>query len=98
MKALILNNKVVDTASVEFEVHESMTWMDCSDECTASTWEVVDGVLRVMPIVDTRTYSDHRRKAYAALNQFEMQFDDASNSTTTWIDSIQAIKAEYPKP
>ncbi len=31
MKALILNGKVVDTASTEFEVHSSMTWVDCED-------------------------------------------------------------------
>lgn len=31
MKALILNGKVVDTASTEFEVHSSMTWVDCAD-------------------------------------------------------------------
>lgn len=31
MKALILNGEVVDTASTEFEVHSSMTWVDCED-------------------------------------------------------------------
>ena len=31
MKALILDNKVVDVAEAEFEVHESMTWVDCDD-------------------------------------------------------------------
>ena len=31
MKALILNGEVVDTASTEFEVHSSMTWVDCEN-------------------------------------------------------------------
>ena len=31
MKALILNGKVVDIASTEFEVHSSMTWVDCEN-------------------------------------------------------------------
>ena len=31
MKALILNNKVVDVKEAEFEVHSSMTWVDCDD-------------------------------------------------------------------
>ena len=31
MKALILNGKVVDTASTEFQVHTSMLWVDCPD-------------------------------------------------------------------
>ena len=32
MKALILDGKVVDTAETEFEVHSSMSWVDCDDE------------------------------------------------------------------
>ena len=31
MKALILNNKVVQLAEKEFEVHENLTWVDCDD-------------------------------------------------------------------
>ena len=31
MKALILNNNVVDIASAEFEVHSDLTWVDCGD-------------------------------------------------------------------
>ena len=31
MKALILNNKVVDVKETEYEVHESMTWVDCDN-------------------------------------------------------------------
>ena len=31
MKALILNNKVVDVKETEFEVHSLMTWVDCDD-------------------------------------------------------------------
>ena len=32
MKALILNNKVVDVKETEFPVHNSLTWIDCGDE------------------------------------------------------------------
>ena len=31
MKALILDGKVVDVAEKEFEVHSSMSWVDCDD-------------------------------------------------------------------
>jgi hypothetical protein len=31
MKALILDNKVVDVKETENEVHSSMTWVDCDD-------------------------------------------------------------------
>jgi hypothetical protein len=41
MKALILNNKVVDLAETEFEVHSSLTWVDCDD--TVETGMTYDG-------------------------------------------------------
>ena len=31
MKALILDNKVVQLAETEFEVHSSLSWVDCDD-------------------------------------------------------------------
>lgn len=48
--------------------------------------------------LDTLTYSEKRKNEYSKLNQFEMQFDDRTNGTTTWVDAINAIKAKYPKP
>ncbi len=31
-------------------------------------------------------------------DQLDMQFKDALNGTTTWIDTIEAVKAAHPKP
>jgi len=42
-------------------------------------------------------YARARATEYAALNQFEMQFDDQQNNTTTWVDAINDIKARFPK-
>ena len=39
-----------------------------------------------------------RIDAYRELNQFELIGDDAANGTTTHVDAIAAIKAQYPKP
>ena len=47
---------------------------------------------------NNRPYDVKRYKAYCKLNQFEMQFDDQRDSTTTWVDAINEIKAKYPKP
>ena len=55
-------------------------------------------VTRLQGIYDSQEYARARATEYAALNQFEMQFDDQQNNTTTWIDSINAIKTKYPKP
>ena len=99
MKALILDNKVVDTAEVGFEVHSDFVWMDCTDECKAGEWEVVDGTLQAIPEPeDTRTYVELRQEAYPTLSeQADMQYWDAINGTTTWQDAITAVKAEFPK-
>ena len=43
-------------------------------------------------------YQRNRKAEYAKLNQFEMQFDDQRDSTTTWVDAIDAIKVAIPKP
>jgi len=42
-------------------------------------------------------YARARATEYSALNQFEMQFDDQQNNTTTWVDAINDIKARFPK-
>ena len=46
---------------------------------------------------DLQEYARNRKEEYDALNQLEMQFDDKKNSTTTWDDAIDAIKAKWPK-
>ena len=42
-------------------------------------------------------YARARKAKYDLLNQDEMRFDDQVNSTTTWVDAINAIKAAHPK-
>ena len=57
MKALILDNVVVELAETEFEVHSSMTWMDAPEGCQVS-WIVQDG-----SIVDSDQRSDAQKQA-----------------------------------
>jgi hypothetical protein len=47
---------------------------------------------------DAKVYARNRKAKYDLLNQDEMRYDDTKNSTTTWVDAIDAIKAEFPKP
>mgnify|MGYP007122515600 FL=1 len=54
-------------------------------------------VTRLQGIYDSQEYARARATEYAALNQFEMQFDDQQNNTTTWVDAINDIKARFPK-
>jgi len=55
-------------------------------------------IQRLQAEYDSQEYARNRKAEYDLLNQFEMQYDDQQNGTTTWVDSINAIKAKYPKP
>jgi hypothetical protein len=99
MQALIENNNVVDVVTTPFEVHESLHWMECTDECD-NGWVVVDGVLQAPIVVEAiRTYIELRAEAYPSLqDQADMAYWDRKNGTTTLDDALDAIKAEFPKP
>ena len=57
---------------------------------------VVDGWIKAQQEAD-KTYADKRKAEYDQLNQFEMQFDDQRDGTTTWVDAINEIKSRHPK-
>jgi len=46
---------------------------------------------------DALEYARNRKAEYDQLNQFEMQFDDDRDGTTTWVDTINEIKGRHPK-
>ena len=46
---------------------------------------------------DSQEYARNRKAEYNQLNQFEMQFDDNRDGTTTWVDTINEIKGRHPK-
>ena len=46
---------------------------------------------------DSQAYARNRKAEYDQLNQFEMQFDDDRDGTTTWVDTINEIKGRHPK-
>jgi hypothetical protein len=46
---------------------------------------------------DSLAYARSRKEEYDKLNQWEMHFDDQRDGTSTWVDSINEIKAKYPK-
>jgi hypothetical protein len=54
-------------------------------------------VNRLQAAYDALEYSRLRKAKYDLLNQDEMRYDDVKNSTTTWVDAIDAIKAAHPK-
>ena len=49
--------------------------------------------------LENASYRSKRREAYPSQQeQFDMQYWDQINGTTTWKDAIAKVKSDYPKP
>ena len=68
-----------------------------SDQPQPSEAEIETADAQAQAEYDSKQYARARATEYSALNQFEMQFDDQQNNTTTWVDAINDIKARFPK-
>ena len=66
------------------------------------TTEVVDWTseqLAEHAAAEANFWRDNRIIAYPSLgDQFDMQYHDAEDGTTTWVDAITKVKTDYPKP
>ena len=59
--------------------------------------EITAELTRLQTEYDSLAYARSRKQEYDKLNQWEMQFDDNRDGTTTWVDSINEIKVRFPK-
>ena len=75
---------------------DELEWLDTTQtEPTQS--EITAEVTRLQTEYDSQAYARSRKQEYDKLNQWEMQFDDNRDGTTTWVDSINEIKERFPK-
>ena len=74
-----------------------LEWHD-SEQTEPTALELSNEVTRLQAVYDSQLYARTRKAKYDLLNQDEMRYDDLKNSTTTWVDAIDAIKAAHPKP
>ena len=74
-----------------------LEWID-SGQTEPTALELSNEVTRLQAVYDSQLYARTRKAKYDLLNQDEMRFDDQANSTTTWVDAINTIKAAHPKP
>ena len=75
---------------------DELEWKDT--EQTEPTQAEIDAeVIRLQAEYDSQEYARNRKAEYDQLNQFEMQFDDDRDGTTTWVDTINEIKGRHPK-
>jgi hypothetical protein len=69
-----------------------------SADITQPTQSEIDAeVTRLQAEYDSQEYARNRKAEYDQLNQFEMQFNDDRDGTTTWVDAINEIKGRHPK-
>jgi hypothetical protein len=105
MYALILNNIIVQVAEEKFEVHESLSWIDCPNDCIAREWILENGVPTAPPPTPERTYDIKRYANYPPIdNQLDMLYhaidadSDLKTKFSSFYDAIKAVKDAYPKP
>jgi hypothetical protein len=82
--------------SFSMEGDDIVTWE--RDLAQPTTAEINAEIIVLQAAYDALEYSRLRKAKYDLLNQDEMRYDDVKNSTTTWVDAIDAIKAAHPKP
>ena len=76
--------------------NDVVTWISGGVQPTAN--EITAERTRLQAAYDAKEYARKRKAKYDLLNQDEMRYDDLKNSTTTWVDAIDAIKVAHPKP
>jgi len=75
---------------------DEIEWLD-TEQTQPTEAEIEAEITRLQAEYDSQEYARNRKAEYDLLNQYELMFDDQQNGTTTWVDSINAIKAKYPK-
>jgi len=87
------------TPNAWFQLTDDVVSWHAEESQTEPTQVEIDAeITRLQAAYDALEYSRLRKAKYDLLNQDEMRYDDTKNSTTTWIDAIDAIKVAHPKP
>jgi hypothetical protein len=77
--------------------HEIIEWDSDNPNTQPSQAELESTWTEYKAEYDSLAYARSRKQEYDKLNQWEMQFDDQRDGTTTWVDSINEIKSQFPK-
>ena len=77
-------------------VDNEVTWLDTT-QTQPTEAEITAEITRLQAEYDSLAYARSRKQEYDKLNQWEMQFDDNRDGTSTWVDSINEIKERFPK-
>ena len=89
---------IYNTHPSVISIDDSTGAFDVNGDAVVIDQSLVDAeVTRLQAVYDSQAYARNRKAEYDQLNQFEMQFDDKENTTTTWVDKINEIKGRHPK-
>ena len=83
---------------IQYETEYSgLRWLD-ETQTKPTEEEIVQKVAELEYKKEVEAYKQQRAAEYPSMaDQQDMQFHDAVNGTTTWKDTIQAVKDKYPK-
>lgn len=78
------------------EDFDKITWLSGTTPISKSAIQAKQAELKTA--WDAQDYARKRKAEYDKLNQWELWYDDQKNGTKIWQNTINTIKAKYPKP
>jgi hypothetical protein len=99
LRVTILEGVIVSCSNY-LEGDEPIGTLPAPEYLEDNPWDVGwlwEGNRDTTPTPPKDLYVTQRKREYDQLNQWEMHFDDQRDGTTTWVDSINEIKAKFPK-
>jgi len=100
---------MADLHKAIYNIHTNVKSIDGDTQETITAWDkdgnvvvldeskIASEMVRLQAEWNSQEYARNRKAEYDQLNQFEMQFDDDRDGTTTWVDTINEIKGRHPK-
>ena len=95
IKAIQKINPVAEVSIVDNDINQ-ITWHNGTTPISKADIEAK--MVELQAEYDAKQYQRDRATAYPSIqDQLDMQYHDAVNGTTTWKDTIQAVKDANPK-
>ena len=77
---------------------DTLEWLDKSQTAPTES-EITAERTRLDTEYTNKKYQRDRKTAYPSLaDQLDMQYWDKKNGTTTWVDAVDKVKSDHPKP
>ena len=94
-------SSLVPSASFRWdeETNAISQWSYPNGKSIPSDTEIASEITKLQSEYDAKKYYRNRESEYPSQQeQFDMQYWDSVNGTTTWKDAIAKVKTDNPKP